>query len=350
MEEALFLKYKSTSQAEQDPDIASNITGGDVRCLPSLVKNDQSEDANTVRAYKTDAVQGFVDLYRPKLSDDQYKDGMIKYGNHNVKEFAKLLKEQREDARLTKNIFLMNIELQNQINFLEQEARINQSKRLLKEERALKRKNAVTQKLRDSINETEFHGIIELVKQNGFVASRKKTALFLLYVTGLRVSNLLKLQIKHINDLLDKGKTVISLIKRGSKPHPITLSKRSHEMLKELLPNFTILMTDKDRESFLFTTQKDLQKPINRSSFDTELNAVLVKASDRFHKHIRTHTFRASIITDYLKDTPIDVVKEIIGHKDIGTTVNYKRGSVGDIQMKDVLKKLDKQRALLAQN
>lgn len=171
---------------------------------------------------------------------------------------------------------------------------------------------------------------MELVKQNGFVASRKKTALFLLYVTGLRVCNLLKLRIKHINELLDNGNTVIPLIKRGNKQHPITSSKRSHEMIKSLASNFAVLMTDKDREGFLFTTQKDLQKPINRSSFDAELNAVLVRACDLFHKHIRTHSFRATIITDYLKDNPIDVVKEIIGHRDIATTVSYKRGSITD--------------------
>ena len=68
------------------------------------------------------------------------------------------------------------------------------SQKLLKEERALKRETAITQRLRDSINEDEFHTIMQLVKQNGFVASRKKAALFLLYVTGLRVSNLLKLK------------------------------------------------------------------------------------------------------------------------------------------------------------
>lgn len=94
--------------------------------------------------------------------------------------------------------------------------------RLLKEQRALKRKNANSQKMRDSMNENEFKGILELVKPNNFVASRKKTALLLLYVTGLRVSQLLKFQIKHIQQLLDKGETTIPLIKRGHTFHNIT--------------------------------------------------------------------------------------------------------------------------------
>ena len=147
---------------------------------------------------------------------------------------------------------------------------------------------------------------------------------------------------------MHKGETAISLIKGGYMQHSITLSKRSIEMLQDLSPNFTILMTDKNIDSFVFTTQKNLHKPINRSSFDTEINDVLVKASQLFDKHIRTHSFRASIITDYLKDNPIDLVKEIIAHKSIATTLHYKRGSVDDIKMKNVLQNLDKQRALLA--
>jgi len=42
--------------------------------------------------------------------------------------------------------------------------------------------------------------------------------------------------------------------------------------------------------------------------------------------------------------TPIDVVKEIIGHKDIKTTLQYKIPQITNIQMKQVLQKLDLQR------
>ena len=52
-----------------------------------------------------------------------------------------------------------------------------------------------------------------------------------------------------------------------------------------------------------------------------------------FSKHIRTHTFCASIITYFLKSTPIDVVKEIVGHKDIKTTLQYKRGNIEPLML-----------------
>jgi hypothetical protein len=106
-------------------------------------------------------------------------------------------------------------------------------------------------------------------------------------------------------------------------------------------------MVNKERDSFFFTTQKRLDKPINRSSFDTELNSVLIRALEIFSKYLRTHSFRASIITDFLKSTVIDVVKKIVSYKDIGTTLQYKRGNIDSIQMKKVLQKLDLDRSVL---
>ena len=85
--------------------------------------------------------------------------------------------------------------MKKQLDCVEGELQLMKDQRLLKEKRALKRKSAATQHIRDSVTEQEFRGILELIKQNTFVASRRKTAFLLLYVTGLRVSNLLKLRI-----------------------------------------------------------------------------------------------------------------------------------------------------------
>lgn len=70
----------------------------------------------------------------------------------------------------------------------------------------------------------------------------------------------------------------------------------------------------------LFTTQVCFSKSIDRTSLEKELNAALTKASEMFRKHIRTHSFRATLITNYLQRTPIDIVKDVIGHRDIKTT------------------------------
>lgn len=67
-----------------------------------------------------------------------------------------------------------------------------------------KRKNAQKLDIRQSISEEQFCRIINSVKNNHFVPSRKKAALVLLYITGLKISNLLVLKLYNIDELFNK--------------------------------------------------------------------------------------------------------------------------------------------------
>ena len=169
--------------------------------------------------------------------------------------------------------------------------------------------------------------------------------IILLYITGLRISDLLKITKQNMQDLLEHGKTLIDLKKKDNKKYPIIYSKKSCELVRQYTQNFSQLMLGKKDDGFLFTTQTRFDKPINRSSFDTEINHILMKAGDKLYKHIRTHSFRASIIKHLLKDTAIDVVKNIIGHKDINATLQYKKNHSDLIEIEKVLRNLDSQRS-----
>ena len=85
-----------------------------------------------------------------------------------------------------------------------------------------------------------------------------------------------------------------------------------------------------------------LKKPIDRTSLDKEINGKVTKASDKVGQHIRTHSCSGTIITNYLQDTPLDIVKDVVKHKDIISTALYKRSKVDKEQIKLLLKNLDK--------
>lgn len=236
-------------------------------------------------------------------------------------------------------------ELQKIIDSVQSENITIKEEQFSRKQRAIKRKNATPQNQRDNVSQTEFNEILRMIKQNNFVASRRKSALILLYITGLRISDLLKITKQNMQDLLEHGKTLIDLKKKNNKKQPIILSQKSCELVRQYTQNFSQLMFDKKDDSFLFTTQTRFDKPINRSSFDTEINNILIKGGEKFNKHIRTHSFRASIIKHYLKDTAIDVVKDIIGHKDINATLQYKKKYNDLIEFEKALHKLDLQRS-----
>lgn len=58
-------------------------------------------------------------------------------------------------------------------------------------------------------------------------------------------------------------------------------------------------------------------------------------------KHLRTHSFRATLITELLTSTRLDQVKELIGHSDIKSTLTHKRGGLSQEQQVKVLNNLD---------
>lgn len=79
-------------------------------------------------------------------------------------------------------------------------------------------------------------------------------------------------------------------------------------------------MRNKEESQPLFTTQICFEKPIDRTFLDKEINIVLSKAQEKLGKYIRIHSFWDTNITKDLKDTSIDVVKDLVVHKDIKST------------------------------
>lgn len=62
-------------------------------------------------------------------------------------------------------------------------------------------------------------------------------------------------------------------------------------------------------------------------------------------KHLHTHSFTASLITDLLNITFIDDVKQFIGHNHITSTLTYKRNPLTQDKINKVLNDLDKFRS-----
>ena len=312
--------------------------------VPSLIKNDGS--ALSLKVCKGTETQIKAILHWAKIENVELPSRILKgfayLLKNSVDEFSLSLKKSEEALRLSiteskdeviatlikdnSRLYEEQLLLKGQLSTIEEEALAQNPDREARESRRLKRQMSKKVRTRDRVEESEFHSILSLIKLPGFVSARKKTALILLFFTGLRVSNLLLLTVKQVNALLISGETVISLIKGGSQRFPLILSPRGHKFLRAHSAELIKLMLDKSELDPFFTTQSCLTKSIDRTSFNKELNKVLTKASLEFGKHIRTHSFRATLITNYLDSTPIEQVQDLVGHRDIKTTAIYKRG------------------------
>lgn len=337
-------KLKTPKNQEEAP--TSNVT------IQQLDLEDTEIDEKQPESWAENPISIiFYQRYKKliKILIDNYKD----LGRHAERRLQQL---EESHAQRLKESHTQRLEewrinseklqkLQEKFGVLDSEYVALKKQQKVKKERSEKRKNRVPQSTREIVTEREFGEILRMIEQNNFVASRKKGAILLLYVTGLRISHLLKIKIQNMQQLLETGETFIKLTKKSCKEHPIRFSARSANLVKQYTRNFSQLMIDKENDDFLFTTQNRFDKPINRSSFDTEINRVLIQAGYKFKKHIRSHSFRTTIIRDFLESTAIDVVQEIVGHKNINATLQYRRKVTGSPDVQPALERLDEKRS-----
>ena len=255
----------------------------------------------------------------------------------------KTTQELLEAKARYESLYDQYLKVQAQLEELYQESLNRKAADEEKEALRLKRKQAKKQSLRATISLDEFSGILKLVTgRSAYVKSRRRFALALLFLTGLRVSNLLVFTVLNGRELLYSGTTTITLIKGGESRHKLVLTSEGLSFLKSFRSDYLRLSTSSKLGSdFLFSSPEDASLPFNRELFDRELNKILAKASVLYEKHLRTHSFRATFITDLLESVQIDEVKELVGHKNIGTTLEYKRSRLTTTQRKDLLKTRD---------
>lgn len=138
----------------------------------------------------------------------------------------------------------------------------------------------------------------------------------LLYGCGLRVSELVNLQLNNI-DIKSK---YIQCYGKGSKERIVPFGEKAKAALKKYL-KVRDLITLKNKlvdNKILFL--KDDGKQITRQ----DVYNFIKKQGEKIHKHISPHTLRHSFATHLLENgADLRVVQELLGHSDVSTTQLY---------------------------
>lgn len=160
----------------------------------------------------------------------------------------------------------------------------------------------------DVLSETE---ILELIRMpdGGKTSLRDRTILELLYATGLRVSELIKLKKSDVN--LDGG-FVITMGKR-SKERVVPLGTYSRDAIK------LYLETEQPKGPYLFPNRKN--GPLTRQA----IWKIIRKYGALMERgHISPHTIRHTFATHLLQGgADLRSVQILLGHEDISTTQIY---------------------------
>lgn len=162
-------------------------------------------------------------------------------------------------------------------------------------------------------------------KDPSLKGQRNKVMIYLLYATGMRVSELVNLTFDQIH--FDTG--FINLIGKGNKERSIPLPKNIFNILRDyqeniypkLLPKGSLLSHNIVNYVFV-STQYNTVKPISRQMFWMSLKKVLVEAS--IFKNISPHSLRHSLATHLLKNgADVRSLQLILGHENLSTVQIY---------------------------
>jgi len=219
-----------------------------------------------------------------------------------------------------------NDQLKEQLDDVLQE--LNAIKKEREEKAARREKWANRKRLpkRDPINSEIYNLLIKESEGPTYIATRTRIAICLLTVTGIRIGELLSLKVGQLETLVEEGWISIDRLKRGPANHKAFLTSEGKRIIKLRKRDFEFLFLMKDKDSYVFTSDRKPNQMLRRQTITMDVNKVMHSVSDLLPSKpkITSHSFRIGYISQLWKDTKdIEFVRQTIGHRSLNSTSAY---------------------------
>ena len=148
-------------------------------------------------------------------------------------------------------------------------------------------------------------------------------SLEILYMCGMRVSEILDIRIKAIKEAIDKGELSVFVKKQNIIRH-IPLSTKSVKILKSLIDG------ESDMDGYFIHKRNTVRGKLNVNCFTKEFNDLIQTV---LGENYSSHSFRKGIITEMgTNGINPKIIQHFISHKNISTTLNYINPTTDDIR------------------
>ncbi len=151
---------------------------------------------------------------------------------------------------------------------------------------------------------------------------RNKVMLYLLYASGVRVSELVSLTVDQLH--FDSG--FVHVVGKGKKERVVPLPKNLLDLLRFFLdhvyPKLLPKQVNAKANYLFFSVYKNTLKPISRQFFWQTLKKILLMAG--ITRNISPHSLRHSLATHLLKNgADIRSLQMLLGHENLATVQIY---------------------------
>jgi integrase/recombinase XerD len=175
----------------------------------------------------------------------------------------------------------------------------------------------IGRKLPDTLSVKEIDNIINTIDLSNPLGERNRTIIETLYSCGLRVSELINLQLSDL--FFEEG--FIRVIGKGNKQRFVPINQQSQKFINLYLKNNRCLIkVQKGFEDTVFLNRRG--KKLTRVMIFTIIKNLTEAAG--IQKKISPHTFRHSFATHLLeRGADLRAIQQMLGHESITTTEIY---------------------------
>ena len=172
---------------------------------------------------------------------------------------------------------------------------------------------------------SEVENLLEQPSTSDLKGQRDKAMLEVLYATGIRVTELISLNITDVN--LNAGHIKV---KKKNKERIIPLGNTTLRYLREYVENARPLLIKTEEEPSLFINANG--QKMTRQGFWKILKQY--KEQAKIDKELTPHTIRHSFAVHMLQNgAEVKTVQELLGHTDVASTLMYTH--VADMKVRD---------------
>ena len=262
-------------------------------------ENDKKLSSNSLQSYKRDIIQ-----FQEYLDNERLN--YSKLGQQEIKEYIEYLKKiGKKTSTISRNLASIR-------SFYQFELR---SKKVKKDPTEGMQSPKIEKKAPSILSSAEVELLLEQPSDVDLKGIRDKAMLEFAYATGMRVTEIISLNIGDVN--FENAYVVCST---GSKKRNIPLGNLSLKALEEYVKNARPIMIKKETEKALFVNVNG--KRLTRQGFWKIIK--YYKEQANISKDITPHVLRHSFATHLLQNgADLKSIQVMLGHSDISSTQVY---------------------------